>query len=880
MKSFLIKSIPHACAILLFIVVSSYLFGPVWQGYELRQSDIAQWRGMSKEIADYRLEYGQEPLWTNSMFGGMPAYQISVLHHDNLLLQVDKIIHLGLPGPVGIVFMCMLGFYILSQCLKINPWLGIAMSVGFGLSSIHILYLAGGHASKVAAISYMAPTLGGLLLATRGRILLGGAVFALFFGLNIAANHLQMTYYLVIMLAAVFVAEAVRLVLAKDINRLAKATGVLAIAGIVGVLPCMTNLLSTYEYSKYTTRGKTELTISPDGQEREVSDITGLNSDYILDYNFGKGEIWSLAIPNAKGGESDVLANNKEALKMMDRQFQEFGGQWPQYWGEQRFTGGAFYFGAIIMALFVLGLIFSKDALKWPFLVLTLLVVFLCRKDMNGVNDFFIHHFPLYNKFRDSKMMLVLIQIMAPVMAMLFLTRLQDEELSAKTKKWIYGGIAGVAFIFILLVASPGVMGEYLSAQDIEQLDQIEAKNPDQRAQLEEFKDQLIAARQFIFKEDAKRTLVFVIIAAIASVAYTFKKIPAVAVTAVLGIAVMGDLWSIDHRYLNDEKVKGNQYRSYVKVDNKLIPHKPDKADYYILEKERVKIEGFDQKVNELKGKMLQGEFGKMKDKEAIEYAAEFGTLSLNSDFRVLSLSNPFNNAATSYFHKSLGGYHGAKLKRYQELIDFHIQPEMSVLIDSLKKGVNPMTKENPFPVLNMLNTHYIIANGEMPAITNDGACGNAWFVEKLNIAATANDEILETGKINPLKEAVVHESFGSVAKSGEVVDSSESITLADYAVNSLTYKSHSNKEHPAIFSEIYYPEGWKCAIDGQEVPAFRANYALRGAMVPAGDHTIEWSFAPSSFAKGKPIALIGSIILILGFLGIALLEIRKALKA
>jgi hypothetical protein len=876
MKSYLLKAIPHAAAVAIFIILASAFFGPVWDGYDLRQGDYNNWRGMSEEISYYRLTNDKEPLWTDSMFGGMPAYQISVLHHSNYLLPIDKFMKFYLPGPVGVVFMCMLGFYILGLCLRVNPWLSIAGAIAFGFATINMLYLGAGHNSKVNAIAYMAPTIGGLILAYRGHLLRGVGVFTLFLGLNLAANHLQMTYYLAMLLGAIGVAEIARLAIQKEFGTVLKASALLAVGAVVAVLPNMSNILTTYNYSKFTTRGASSLTIKPSGEEKEASEASGLASNYILEYNFGKGEVWSLVIPNAKGGESGQIGKNKELVKLAPKKFQENIAGQNQYWGEQSFTGGAFYFGAVIMALCVLGFIFVKDTIRWPMLVIALLTLLLCQKEMSGANDFFIHHFPMYNKFRDSKMILVLLQIIAPVMAILLMQRLISDETMAARKKFVLAGAGIVAFISIITVAAPNMMGSYLSSEEIAQFDEMSEKAPaEQISMIEEFKEALTDVRLAIYKADAQRSMMFVL-CTVALVVVVFMKVikPSVAFP-ILILLVLADLWPVNKRYLNDVKEKGVMM-SYTKKSDKLVPYTPNKADFFILEQEKQQVNGFDEKSAKLNSAIAaQPAYADYRDKETMKALADFGTLYLNSDFRVLNLGNPFSDGRTSFFHKSIGGYHGAKLKRYQELIDFHLNPEMRTLIDSLQttRSINVLAQ---LPAINMLNAQYIIFNGDAPPIENENACGNAWFVKNVNVVENDDAEILAIGNLDVKNSAVANKEFASLVKTQANVDSTASITLTEYGTNILRYKSTSNDAATAVFSEIYYSDGWVCRVDGNEVPTYRVNYVLRGATIPAGEHNIEWSFEPAGFFKSEKISLAGSWVLILLLLGTAVVEVKQ----
>jgi hypothetical protein len=879
-KKLLLGILPHLAAVAVFVLLSSVYFSPAWKGFELRQGDIDHWRGMSKEVSDYRLLYNGDPLWTNSMFGGMPAYQISTEHKANILRPVMQAMKLGLPGPVGVLFLCMLGFYIFALCLRINPWLGIAGAVAFGFSTINILYLGAGHAAKVNAIAFMPPVLGGLILAFRGRAVLGSAVFMLFLGLQITANHLQMTYYLAILCAAVAVAEAIRLILAKSWRSLAVSSFLLAAGAAVAVLPAMSNLLTTAEYSRYTTRGSTELTIEPEGSEAKTDRSSGLDTDYILDYNFAPGEQWSLFIPNAKGGQTAALGQNKEAMKKVKREFRENIARENQYWGAQRFTGGAFYFGAAVMVLFVIGLVLVRDVIRWPFLIVSLIALGLSAKNLTGLNQFFIDSFPLYNKFRDSKMILVLIQLMAPAMAMLLIQQSLRNELWTRSKKYVLGAIAAVAVIAIAVVARPEFTGDFLSPEDAERFSAYSEQaggDSEQLLQIDAYKNNLIAVRTAIFREDASRSLLFGMLGiGIVLLAY-FRKMRELPAGLLLIALIAVDLWGVDRRYLNTEKVKGG-YESFVRSDDKIIPYKPATADFAILSYEEDRAENAVALRNDLREAIADAPaYRAVKNKELLDHAATFGALNLATNYRVLNLANPFNDAATSYYHKSIGGYHGAKLKSYQEMIDFHLTPEIGMVTDSLRRQ-NPVAGLAQADVLNMLNTRYVIYNREAPPVINPYAFGNAWFVSQIVSAPDANGEILALDTLDLRTGAVVRETDLSALNAAP--DSTASVTLSEYAPNLLRYECNSATGGVIVFSEIWYPEGWVCRVDGTEVQAVRANYILRSVQVPSGEHTIEWSFEPAVWHTGNTLSTAGSVLMLLLLFGTAFAEWRSRKNA
>jgi hypothetical protein len=890
MNKFLKLSWPHAVAILSLVILSSVYFSPLWQGYDLDQHDIVQWRGMSQELSNYRELHNEEALWSNSMFGGMPAYQVSTKHDANLLRPILLTLRLGLPGAIGTLFLCFLGYYILGLCLRLGPWYSLVGAVAFGLATINILYLGAGHTGKVTSIAFLAPALGGFILAFRGRAYLGGAIFMLFLGLNIAANHLQMTYYLAFLLIAVAIGETVRLAVGKQFKPLMISLAVLAVASIVAVLPSASNLMTTYEYSKYTTRGSSDLTLKP----KESSNIEqeGLSGSYILDYNFAYGERWSLLIPNANGGASEAIGEkNKEAItnaakgnKNVNKFKDDLKGT-NSYWGAQRFTGGAFYFGAAIMTLFILAFVGLKDGIKWPFLVITILALGLCLKEMTGLNSMFIEKIPMYNKFRDSKMILVLIQVMAAAMGMMFLKKLVEGEIAwgAKGKKILTGAVAVFAIVIMYLYVSPSSTGTMITSQEQEQFDQLSKGGPkEQAAMVEDYSAALQDVRAEIFKADAKRSLFLVLLVSggVLALLYVKNNTLKLAILPVIGVIALLDGFSVSRRYLNLDKEKG-AYKKFVSIENKEIPVKAKAADFSILDLEKPNVADFDNKSNELEQALKNsGIYDHVKSKDAMKEVANFGALQLNSDFRVARLGNPFNDAETSFFHKSIGGYHGAKLKRMQEVIDFHLAEELDSAIAYLQAGTFD-SLAGSLTVLNMLNTKYYIGNPEQPAFPNKFAMGNAWFVSKVRTTNNSDEEMIALGEIDSKIEATTQASFGTQFHAAQsAVDSTASVRMLAYETKVLRYEVNntSAEAQPVVFSEIYYPEGWICRIDGNEVEAARVNYVLRGAMVPAGTHTVEWSFEPKVWEKGTTISYAGSALLfaLLAFAGFMVYKEEK----
>jgi hypothetical protein len=904
------KIIPHLIAIGVFVLLACVYFSPIFNDYSLKQGDIQQFRGMEKEIVDANLVNDEDALWTNSMFGGMPAYQINVKHPNNFMVQVDKFIKLGLPRPVGLLFMAMLGFYIFALCLRVNPWLGILGAIAFGFSTINILYIGAGHVTKVNAIAYMAPALGGMILAFRGKWLIGSAVFALFFALNLSANHLQMTYYLAFLLAAVAIGEAIRMLIKKEFVPLGKVVAALGIGSILAIMPSWGNLSSTSEYSKYTTRGATDLTLKAKG-DKSTNVKDGLETNYILEYNYGKGELLSIVAPNAKGERGEYIGNDEDIMMNVDPKYAENIGQMNRYWGGQRMSGGAFYFGVLMLVFALFGLVFLKDAIKLPFLVIAILALLLASNDPGGMNDFFINKVPLYNKFRDSKMILVLLQVMIPAMAVLFLDKLfKKEGLLGNKKAWLIGcGV--ITIVGIILYAAPSISGSMLSKEETNQFAKAleGTKDPMQADFIQGLKTELINVRTGIYQSDFGRAIGLIILGCGLILLSVYTKASTLVLSLIGIVAVTADNMSVSKRYLNNEDMD-TQTSSWEDVAKSSTPYLPEVADMSILNAEKGNVPGYESKVNALASVMGEHPNYVNMDSRTQRLIAEFGALNLNSDYRVFSFANTFNETGTSYFHKSIGGYHGAKLKRFQEIVDFQISEELQAINQVIGTAKNDklrqyaMTMEIPqekmqavfdtisvaevsfekeAPVLNMLNAKYIVMNKAGKATKNNSANGAAWFVGSIKKVNSSNDEMRGLGKLNTKETAIVNVKDSKVAlKNNYALDSTSSIKLTKYGTNELTYTVNAKTELPAIFSEIYYPEGWNCYADGKQIEPFRADYLLRGAVIPAGTKTVVWKFEPESFYTASKIALIGSLLLLLSvafILGKALMASWKEEK-
>lgn len=796
-KQFVKRILPHLIAILIFLVLSAIYFSPQLKGYILHQGDLINYKGMSKEIRDFREDTGEEALWTNSMFGGMPAYQISVIH-QNVVKSIKNAFLKVVPRPIGYMFFLMIGFYILLLCFDVKPWIAIIGAIAFGFSSLNILYLGAGHNAKIHAISYIPPMVGGIYYAYRKNFIVGGTVFALFLCWHLAANHLQMTYYFLFLVLAIAIVEFIRAYKQQIVPRFVKASAILVLAGLLGALPSFSNLYLTYNYSKHTTRGESELTISADQNKRSKTENDALDRDYIKQYSLSHGEVWSLLIPDVKGGRMNLIGNKKDIIDKVNPQLRNMVAQQPSYWGEQMSSGGAFYFGASVFLLFLLGMFFVKDKIKWALFAVSLLAVFLSWKHSSLV-DWFIDNFPLYNKFRDTKMMLILAQLSFPLLGMIFVNRLLTNPIDKKRFLYVSGGLLGLLILFYLM---PTVWFSFFSTGEVSQFNKLMANykgNPNAISQIRDLKSEIVNARVGIFKKDVLRSLFF--IAATATVVYLFmvKKIKKNSFIVVLALIVLVDLWFVDRRYLNDDNFQSKRQAKE--------PFQITQADKYILQ---------DQDPN----------------------------------FRVYNLTlNAFSDASTSYFHKSIGGYHGAKLKRYQELIEFQIS-------------------KNNMDVLNMLNTKYFIVpneNKQPVAQLNPEALGNAWFVEEYRIVANADEEIIALSSFNPDREAIVDERFGKYIEGKSFSeDTLSSIKLDSYKPNHLVYSAECNDEKLAVFSEIYYPDGWQAYIDGQPADHLRVNYVLRAMVIPEGNHTIEFKFEPKEYYISNKVSFVSSIVLLL----------------
>lgn len=861
--------LPHGIAIVIFAIITLIYFKPLFSGKELKQDDIARHKGMSKEIVDYRNTHHSEPLWTNSMFGGMPAYQISTLYPGNWIGKLDNAFKLYISLPAGYLFLYCLGFFILLLCLDVNPWLAIIGGVAYGLSSYFLIILEAGHNSKANALGYLPALLGGVILLFRGKPWLGLSLTALFTAMELNANHVQISYYGYILIGFVIAGYFILHLKEKKLADFFKGLAFFLIATLIGVLPNYAGLSTTNEYGKYSTRGKSELTVNAkvkmndktpltlDGKggtntqnqivdesiktKHEKNTTSGLDEDYATQWSYGIGETFTFLIPDFKGGASaSVRSTDGDALKKVNPDFREQVANSSAYFGDQPFTSGPVYIGAIIIFLALLGMFVVKNTIKWPIFLATLLTVALgWGSNFMGLTDFFMHNVPGYNKFRAVSMIMVIAELTLPLLAILAINEIikiknwEDKiklsliKKEVSLKKLVIISVSVVGGFCALCYLMPDAFNTFHAYGEEQQMIQqaVRAGNPENQVKpyIAELMPQLEIARKAIFKADALRSLIFILLGFGALFLYFTNKLKKELFFAALGIFIAIDLWTVAARYLND--------KSFVtKEQNQQSLVAKTEADEEILKDPAL-------------------------------------------DYRVLNLTvSTFNDAATSYYHKSIGGYHGAKLKKYAELIEFHIDKEVNAFYkDAGKAFASDSAMRALFGslnVINMLNTKYFIipggeGRGEIP-LKNTEANGNAWLVKTVFTVPNADDEIIGLGKINTKTQTILQSNFKTELGLKDTYDGEGSIKLLSYQPNELVYETDAKADEFAVFSEIYYPKGWNAYIDGQLKPHAGVNYVLRGMPIPAGKHKIEFKFEPITYTTGNTIAMAGSILLLI----------------
>ena len=814
------KILPDLIALALFAVLSfAYFFPADLDGRILFQHDSSAGVGAGQEATEYYEATGERTRWTNSLFGGMPTYQIAPSYDTTQPLNwVEKAYRLFLPEYVQLTFILMLGFYILMRAFGMSTWLSALGGIIWAFSSYFFILISAGHIWKFITLAYIPPTIAGMVLVYRGKWLWGSVLTALFVALQIKSNHVQMSYYFLFVMLFMAIAYGVEAYKAKQLPRFWKATGVLVIAGLIGVATNLSNLYHTYSYSKETMRGKSELVYEGDAAQQTSS---GLNRDYITQWSYGIGETWTLLVPNFKGGASVPLAANETAMKKANPLYSNIYTQLTQYFGEQPMTSGPVYVGAFVLFLFILGCFIVKGPMKWALLGATLFSILLSwGKNFMPLTDFFIDFVPMYNKFRAVSSILVIAEFTIPLLAILALKRIFDEPSVLKQTR--NGLIVSTILTFgvaLILWVWPSFMGSgFIPTQEMQMLQN--ALSPNDLAPLVSNMSEMRAA---MVSTDALRSMVIIAIGLAILYFFIIGKLKKTYTIGAIALLCLVDMWGVNKRYLNDEQFVPNSIKRTTFVQTP--------ADKLILQDDAL-------------------------------------------DYRVLNLTgSTFNENNTSYWHKSIGGYHAAKLRRYQEMIDHHISPEIEAAYNEIAQASGAMEEVDgsKFNVLNMLNTKYFILpagrNGEAIPIQNPYAYGNAWFVKNVNYVANANEEIETLHDINPRETAVVDKRFEETLKGVTTnnTDSLASITLTSYSPNHLVYETTNENDGIAIFSEIYYPDGWQVTIDGQPATLARANYILRALHLPAGKHVVEMMFDPQSLHLTEGIAYGALVLLLIG---------------
>ncbi len=832
--------LPDVVAVVVFALLAfAYFFPADIEGRVLNQGDISAGIGAAHEQQEYFEKTGERTRWTNALFSGMPTYQLAPSYSSTDKLSfAERAYHLWLPDNVWYLFVYLLGFYILLRAFDFRQHLAVLGSILWAFSTYFLIIIAAGHIWKVMALAYLPPMIGGVVLAYRGKYLLGMVVTAFFAALEAHANHVQMTYYYLLPILLMVIAFAVEAVRERRWGHLLKATCAVVVGGLLGVLVNSSNLYHTWKYSKETMRGKSELV--KENTANQTS--SGLERSYITDYSYGIGETWTLLVPNAKGGTSmRLLGDNDAAKKEGESHAFDLGqgqrvpysymfNQMPQYWEESMEPGangtvGPVYVGAFVCFLFVLGLFIVRGPMKWALLVATVLSIMLAwGKNFTWLTDLFIDYVPMYAKFRAVESILVIAEFCIPLLAMLTLKRIVDEpEVLTKKIKYVYTSLALTGGVCLLFALMPSVFFNFTTQAEYAQFSQMLPGG-----QVGPFMESLSSVRQSVFTADCWRSLAIIVVGVFILLLYKARKLQTLPMVVLLAVLCLIDLWPVNKRYLNDGMFKPAQERQRVRSLTD--------ADRMIL------------------------------DDKALDY-------------RVLNLAgNVFNENETSYYHKSVGGYHAAKLRRYQELIEAYISSEMNqlpTLINETQGDLSQVRGDSIYPVLNMLNTKYLLAAQQNLAVPNPWAQGNAWFVDHVNYVGNANEELDGIAAIDVRHEAVADRSFEQVLGQAAAIDSTAKVKLLSYEPNELKYAVESQTGGVVVFSEIYYPD-WTATIDGQPAELGRVNYVLRALRVEPGHHEVVMSFFPKSIDRTETVAYAALIALLLLVVLLVIMESRR----
>ncbi len=817
----------HLIALAIFFGVTAIFNAPAFSGKVIEQNDIKQYQGSASEVHKYRKEQGRQILWTNVMFAGMPTYVISAVYGGELLKYIPKAFTKTLTPAVGYPLLLMIGFYILALAFKLDPRIAITGSLAYGLSSYFTILLEAGHNSKIHAMAYLPGILAGMVYAYRQRkILSGAAIFALFTGLELTARHPQMFYYFLFLAIPYGIWELVQAQREKQMPSYLKATGLLLVAGLLAVAANLPYLSNTYQYGKHSIRGKSELT------NNQQNKTEGLDRDYVTNWSYGISESFTLVIPNFKGGASGRLGENQKAMDVVDPRLKQAVGSQNTYFGDQPGTSGPVYAGVIVVLLAFLSFFFSKGSLRYLLLGVFMLTMALAwGRNFEGLTNFFLDNVPFYNKFRAVSSFMVIPELILPILAILSLagiSKFQGSDWKSEMKLWIGGtykrgvvlqAAAGIIALFLLLnLMSPGLFNDFLSTQEATELPNALAEAGFNQNQANDFITALEEARMSIFKADVMRSLLFVLFGGLILFLYQRGLLARNFMVIGLSILIVLDLFSVNKRYLNSDNF----------IDAKRVEEnygvQPSPADRAIM----------------------------------AQYAKD-------PYFRTLNLAvNTFNDASTSFFHFSLGGYHGAKMKIYQELVESQMYSDIQRLQSNFSRGVRGPQAFTGLNALNMLNTRFVIAsgkNGPIP-VENPARLGNAWLVNNVQSVATADEELAAVSTFDPSRTAIMRSNYAEQV--GDLKPSNGTISLKSYDPEELVYDYQSDGSSLAVFSEIWYPENWIAEIDGEEVSLLRANYLLRAIKVPAGKHTITMRYVDTASGTANTLALISSLIIII----------------
>lgn len=819
------KCLPDIFVVALFTVISlAYFFVPVMQGKILYRHDSSAGRGMGHEITQYVERTGEVSRWTNSLFGGMPTYQIAPSYDSKKVMEVAvDAYHLWLPENVWFLFVYLIGFYIMLRAFDFRRSLAALGSILWAFSSYFLIIIAAGHLWKVFALAYLPPMIGGIVLAYRGKYMKGLLATAIFTAFEINANHIQMTYYFLFVILFMVIAFLVDAIRNRQLARFWKASAVCVVAALIGVAMNASNLYHTWEYQKQSMRGKSELVKKNSANQTD----SGLERDYITQWSYGIGETWTLLVPNAKGGASVPMIQNSIVRENANPMYEQIYQQLGQYWGEQPGTSGPVYVGAFVCMLFIFSLFIVRGPMKWALLAATILSILLSwGRNFMPFTDFFIDYIPMYSKFRTVASILVIAEFTIPLLAMMALKRIVEEkDVLRDNMKWLYLSLAMTAGVAAVMAVTGGMGFDFVSSAERQALSQFPPED------LNPLLADITNVRQMIFTADCWRTVVIIVIGTLLLLFYKAGKLKPLYMLGGIFVLCLVDMWQVDKRYLNDGM--------FVPRSERDTPPEMSETDRMILE-----------------------------DKSL--------------DYRVLNFStNTFNENETSYFHKSVGGYHPAKLRRYQELIEAYISPEMRKALEAIAKNGGDMAAVDGnavYPVLNMLNTKYFIMplqGGDTAPIENPYACGNAWFVNKVSFVDNANEELATVGKIDVRHEAVADKKFQQTLGASTTNDSTATVTLKSYEPDRLVYDVKSTNGGVLVFSEIYYP-GWKATIDGNDVPVGRVNYVLRALNMKPGNHKVELTFKPKTVVMTERIANTASAILVIILVAVTIAAYRK----